>query len=68
MVDEEDVRTMTLDAEMLAPYRARLAAWLEDHGVEAVLIRPDRYVFGAGHADELVAAWRHALAAAPRAV
>jgi 2-polyprenyl-6-methoxyphenol hydroxylase-like FAD-dependent oxidoreductase len=31
----------------------RLTAWLDEHGVEAVLIRPDFYVFGAGPLDAI---------------
>jgi hypothetical protein len=30
----------------------RLTAWFDDHGVEAVLVRPDGYVFGAVEAIE----------------
>lgn len=47
-----------LDRPRLAPFRAALAAWLDKQGVEAVLVRPDRYVFGAGEAGALAAAWR----------
>lgn len=41
----------------LAGHRAALAAWLERHGAAAVLVRPDRYVFGAGDPAELATAW-----------
>ena len=41
----------------LAPYREALAAWLDKQGAEAVLVRPDRYVFGTGDAGALAAAW-----------
>jgi 3-(3-hydroxy-phenyl)propionate hydroxylase len=34
----------------------RLDKWLEDAGATAALIRPDRYVFGTGMPDELIAA------------
>ena len=44
------------DAE-LAPFRAQLYGWFDKHSVESVLVRPDRYVFGAGPASELVLAW-----------
>lgn len=33
-----------------------LSDWLERHGTEAVLVRPDRYVFGTGKPAELLAA------------
>jgi len=42
----------------LAGHRKALAAWLGRHGAEAVLVRPDRYVFGAGDPAALVDAWR----------
>jgi len=45
----EDVR--------LAPFSAQIKSWLGAQGVEAVLIRPDRYVFGTGTAAALRAAW-----------
>ena len=40
-----------------APWRAELAEWLAKTGAPAVLVRPDRYVFGAGNAADLLAAW-----------
>lgn len=35
----------------------QLSAWFESRGAEAVLVRPDRYVFGTGPAAALEAAW-----------
>ena len=46
-----------LDRAELAPFRAELAGWLDTHGAEAVLVRPDRYVFGSGSAERLEAEW-----------
>ncbi|WP_374572028.1 bifunctional 3-(3-hydroxy-phenyl)propionate/3-hydroxycinnamic acid hydroxylase [Phenylobacterium sp.] len=57
----EGVRVFDLDGEALAPFRAKVAAWLDGHQGEAVLVRPDRYVFGTGSAAILAAAWREAL-------
>ena len=38
----------------------RLTAWLDEHGVEAVVVRPDAYVFGAVEAlDDLPALVDH---------
>ncbi|MDP3737519.1 MAG: bifunctional 3-(3-hydroxy-phenyl)propionate/3-hydroxycinnamic acid hydroxylase [Hyphomonadaceae bacterium] len=41
----------------LDPYRDQLLRWLDKHAVEAVLVRPDRYIFGAGEPHKLLAAW-----------
>lgn len=46
-----------LDRGELAPFRAALAGWLDAHEAQAVLVRPDRYVFGSGDADRLEAEW-----------
>ena len=46
-----------LSCAQLAPFARELRGWLERHDAEAVLIRPDRHVFGTGHASELQAAW-----------
>ncbi|MDG2535175.1 bifunctional 3-(3-hydroxy-phenyl)propionate/3-hydroxycinnamic acid hydroxylase [Sphingomonas sp. HITSZ_GF] len=51
-----------LDDVRLAPFRAAIEAWLFERGAEAVLVRPDRYVFGAGDADALAAAWHQRVA------
>lgn len=40
---------------------AMVAAWLDSVGVEAVLVRPDRYIFGTGAATALVDGWRQAV-------
>jgi 3-(3-hydroxy-phenyl)propionate hydroxylase len=47
------------DAPM-APFAADLRVWLARRGADAVLVRPDRYVFGAGSPDALISAWREA--------
>ncbi|QUD88112.1 bifunctional 3-(3-hydroxy-phenyl)propionate/3-hydroxycinnamic acid hydroxylase MhpA [Phenylobacterium montanum] len=41
----------------LQPYAEAIRAWLAKREMEAVLIRPDRYVFGAGSAAGLAAGW-----------
>jgi 3-(3-hydroxy-phenyl)propionate hydroxylase len=50
-----------LEEPALAPFRAELARWLDALGAEAVLVRPDRYVFGTGEPAVLAAAWARAL-------
>lgn len=53
-----------LAEEPLAPFADVLREWLDSHRADAVLIRPDRYVFGAGDAHELKQQWHTALRAA----
>jgi 3-(3-hydroxy-phenyl)propionate hydroxylase len=50
----------------LAPFAAVLAAWLDVHGAPAVLVRPDRHVFGTGEPGRLRAAWLAATGSALR--
>jgi len=49
--------TITLDDPRLNPFRSQLEAWLAKHGAAAVLVRPDRYIFGTGTPDVLENAW-----------
>jgi 3-(3-hydroxy-phenyl)propionate hydroxylase len=57
------VRVLDLDAEALAPFRPALLAWLDQCQAEAVLVRPDRYVFGTGAPRGLLEAWEASLGA-----
>lgn len=54
--------TLGLNDPRLRGLSSDLAGWLDRRKVDAVLVRPDRYVFGAGAPDELAAAWRAAQA------
>ena len=63
------VRLVGLDAEEVAPFRPALLAWLDQqHRAEAVLVRPDRYVFGTGEPRALLDAWRESLSPAAPAL
>jgi 2-polyprenyl-6-methoxyphenol hydroxylase-like FAD-dependent oxidoreductase len=49
LLDDLDVAVASLDGpapETIADADGRLTAWLDRHGVHAVLVRPDFYVFG----------------------
>jgi 3-(3-hydroxy-phenyl)propionate hydroxylase len=59
LIDRRDTSTARL-----APFGADIARWLEGHGAEAVLVRPDRYVFGTGTPASLAEAWRARLSGA----
>ena len=52
-----DVTVASLDPAApggVADVDGRLTAWLADHGVHAVLVRPDFYVFGSAHSANAV--------------
>lgn len=51
-----------LAKDRLKPFAEPLAAWFESAHADAVLIRPDRYVFGTGSPAGLQAAWQAAQA------
>ncbi|MFO6447747.1 bifunctional 3-(3-hydroxy-phenyl)propionate/3-hydroxycinnamic acid hydroxylase [Erythrobacter sp. NE805] len=53
-----------LGTSRLAPFAEELGQWLAAHAAEAVLVRPDRHVFGTGAAQALGRAWQAALAGA----
>jgi 3-(3-hydroxy-phenyl)propionate hydroxylase len=56
----KNVRSVVVGRDVIDD-TGRLDQWLADTGAPAALIRPDRYVFGTGRLDELIAAWSNAL-------
>jgi 3-(3-hydroxy-phenyl)propionate hydroxylase len=50
-------RSVSLNDAVLGSLAPALAAWLKQHDADAVLVRPDRYVFGTGDAAKLAAAY-----------
>lgn len=46
-----------LAATDMAPFARQIGAWLDRHGADAVLVRPDRYVFGTGSPAHLSSEW-----------
>ena len=60
--------TLDLDQPEIAPFAEKIARWLADADAEAVLIRPDRHVFGTGRAADLLAAWTASLKGGATAV
>lgn len=57
----DGLRRFSLEDAAMQPFSSGLSRWLETHDADAVLVRPDRYVFGTGHSDALCAAWEKAL-------
>ena len=41
-----------------ARFRPQLEAWFAQAGVAAVLVRPDRYIFGTGEPTALASGWK----------
>lgn len=59
--DVSSVICADLTAPEMAPFAEALSDWLDIYNAEAVLVRPDHYVFGAGDAAQLLQAWRNFL-------
>lgn len=47
----------SLKDQILRPFVVQLTDWLDRLNVEAVLVRPDHYVFGTGDAKTLISEW-----------
>jgi len=52
-----ELKPVSLGEERMAPFAAALGRWLAQNEAEAVLVRPDRYVFGTGAAEALARAF-----------
>jgi 3-(3-hydroxy-phenyl)propionate hydroxylase len=57
--------SFSLSDARLAPFATEIGAWLDSQDARAVLVRPDRYVFGVGDPGTLAHAWRRALNGEP---
>lgn len=52
-----DIVDLPLDSPVLGDFGPAVGELLSREGVQAALVRPDRYVFGSGEAQALVEAW-----------
>lgn len=59
-----DAAQVRWDDSRLVPFHGAIVAWLDRQDAEAVLVRPDRYIFGTGPASALAAAYAEATAPA----
>lgn len=55
---EPNVACVSIEDDALKPFQNELLNWLAKHDAEAVLIRPDRSVFGAGSPGALLSKWK----------
>jgi len=54
---QDGIVVRDLTQKQMQPFAAALSQWLDEHGAEAVLVRPDRYVFGTGDPAALTDAY-----------
>lgn len=57
MPNVPELTQISLSDPVLAPFEMTLMGWLDQFEAEAVLVRPDHYVFGAGAQKELIESW-----------
>jgi 3-(3-hydroxy-phenyl)propionate hydroxylase len=61
VASDVQIKAVVTSDPRLALFRNDLDGWLTKHGADAVLVRPDRYVFGTGEPADLLRAWTRAL-------
>ncbi len=62
------VQEFVVGEDRLGPFSAGISQWLSQHDADAVLVRPDRHVFGVGKPDLLLDSWQDKLTDAMRKV
>lgn len=60
--EDRSLVSLALNDVAVQPFAPALAEWLDARHADAVLIRPDRYVFGTGSPELLAARWSESLA------
>ncbi len=66
-IDTSAIKIGLLTDPELLSHAPALADWLDDHSANAVLVRPDHYVFGTGQPQELVQQYHAIISAATAA-
>lgn len=62
-----EITTVSIDDPRLLPFARQLESWFAKHSVAAVLVRPDRYIFGCGDPEVLLRSWVQMLTGTKRA-
>ncbi len=57
----DGVVSIDLDSAKAAPFSAAMSEFLESVNEEAVLVRPDKHIFGTGPSEALPSAWQQKL-------
>lgn len=55
------VVNIDLDSPQAAPFSAAMSEFLESVNEDAVLVRPDKHIFGTGSPEALLSAWQNKL-------
>ena len=67
-IDGNTLRAAGVGIPSLSFFSSLVFQWLDDKGYTAVLVRPDRVIFGGGNAAELVTAYAEGLCREERAI
>ena len=67
-IDGSTLRAAGVGVPSLSSFSSLVSQWLDDKGYSAVLVRPDRVIFGGGDAAELVTAYVEGLYQKARAI
>ena len=55
------LKIVPIESTLPADMAALVTGWLDGHNIDAVLVRPDRYIFGTGTAQMLCDAWMRSI-------
>jgi 3-(3-hydroxy-phenyl)propionate hydroxylase len=56
-ISDISFRSVSIEDALLAPFHENLLRWMDAQKADAVLVRPDRYIFGTGNPVELTNAY-----------
>lgn len=56
---DSEITAAGLHSPEMEPFKFAIANWFDSQNVEAVLVRPDHYIFGTGAVSELAQRWKN---------